>query len=162
MTAENKLGVEATELVATLISVDKLQAQDKYIQVITSDLMAALKTAAHKDQVSVDIEVVNRLLATIIEPNALGFSPALDEIARKKFIAPQVALEKRINQEAWGRLFELEKLTLYLRFKQKMPKKYKEQFSIIDVEKEAKRIKAILAEEQRIDDELDAKANKLL
>lgn len=162
MTIENISGINATELAATLLAADKLQEQEQHIQIITSDLMQALKNAAELDGTSLDIEVTNRLLATIIESNAFGFSPVLDNIARKKFIEPQVRLEKQRNQAAWEKLFELEKLELYLRMQPKMSKKYKEKFSMIDVSKETKRIQAMLAEERRLEAERDARADKLL
>lgn len=162
MTIENNSGAQATELAAALLAADKLQAQERHIQVVTSDLMHALQHAAQIDGVILDIEVVSRLLATIIESNAFGFSPTLDKIARKKFIEPQIKLERQRNQEAWEKLFELEKLELYLRLQPKMSKKYKEKFMLIDVAKETKRIQAMLAEERRREAEGDAQVDGLL
>lgn len=143
------MGLETTELAATLINPDRLKDREIHIQVISSELMSALNNAANTDNSNVEIEVVSRLLATIIEPNAFGFSPNLDKITRKKFIESQAKIERKMNQKAWDQLFEIEKLELYLRLKSKMSKKYVENFTVIDVEKETSRIQAILDEENQ-------------
>jgi hypothetical protein len=142
-----------TEVIATFLNPEKLAEQEKHIQVISMELMEALSNAAKNKAFSLDVEVINRLLATIIEPNAFGLSPQLDKIAHKKIVGPEIQREQQRNREAWGRLYELEKLERYLRFKRKMPKSYQEHFSLIDVKKESARIEAMLAEEQRGNDD---------
>ena len=141
------------EVIATFLNPEKLAEQEKHIQVVSIELLEALSNAAKTKALSLDAEVISRLLATIIEPNAFGLSPQLDKIAHKKIVGPEIQREKERNREAWGRLYELEKLKHYLRFKNKMPKSYQEHFSLIDIKKESVRIEAMLAEERRRDSE---------
>lgn len=138
-----------TEVIATFLNPEKLAEQEKHIQMISKELLEALNNAAKTKEFSLDAEVMSRLLATIIEPNAFGLSPQLDSIAHRKIVGPEIKLEQKRNREAWSRLYELEKLEHYLRFKNKMSKNYQEHFALIDVKKESKRIEAMLAEERQ-------------
>lgn len=149
MTAKNTSSLTTSEIRAILLDIDKLKDQEKYVQVISTDLMIALKEAAHRNNTEFEVELVSRLLATMIEPNAFGFSPTLDKIIHSKSSHAQAKIEKDLNQRAWGRLYELQKLELFLRLKKRMPKSYKENFFVIDVAKETKRIQAELAKEQK-------------
>jgi hypothetical protein len=145
---------EATPVTAAFLNSEKLKEQVQYRQVISDELMLVLKNSAEINTHSIDIEVISRLLATIIEPNTFGISQELDKIVHKKFVMAQAKKEKELNQHAWDCLYELQKLELFLRFKNKTSRKYKKlEFFVIDVVKETKRIEAELAKEKHIEDQ---------
>jgi hypothetical protein len=140
----------AHKISAAFLNPEQLKKQEKFRQTIPKELMHALKTSAKDNNINLDIEVLYRLLATVIEPNAFGFSPEFDKIIHKQFLASQAHTESILRRNAWRYVYELEKLKLWVEFEDKLPKDFKECFSIIDVEKE---IKALRAEKAQRDKE---------
>ena len=114
---------------------------EKLMQVIPSEILNQLKEAARNKNINLNAEVIMRLYATFIEPITFGFSTQFDAIMNKKFTDAQVKLENEKRRRAWLILYELDKLKLLIGLEDKLPKNFKEQFILIDVEKESIRIR---------------------
>lgn len=123
-------------LKSALLNEETLKALEPLIQVIPSELLSELKYAADLNDVSLDTEITMRLIATFIEPNAFGFSPLLDSIMNTKISQTQAKLELEARRNAWLYMYQMEKLKLWVEFENKLPKDFKENFVMIDFEKE--------------------------
>lgn len=116
-------------------------------QIIPQEMMAAIRESAEAKGISIDDEISTRLLATFIEPQAFGINIRLNKLLNQKFLATQAKTEAELRRKGWLCVYEIDKLKILLMLKDKLPKNFKETFSLIDVEKESVRILAELAEE---------------
>lgn len=106
---------------------------EKHIQVISSDLMEALKESAADRGISLDMEIALRLMAYMAEPALTKDNSLFSQIMRKEFTEDEAVAECKRNREATLRLFEIEKLRILLKLENKLPRKFKENFTLIDV-----------------------------
>jgi hypothetical protein len=127
---------------------------EKYAQVISADLMEALKESAETKGHSLDMEIAVRLMAGMSETALNKDTSLLNQIITKEFSHKEAKAECKRKRDAALHLYETEKLRLFLRFEAALPKKVKENFTLIDVKEESKRILAELAEEHKKDGEL--------
>jgi len=122
---------------------------EKYAQVISTDLMDALKASASEKGVSLDMEIALRLMTILSEPGLSKDNSLLNQIINKDFTHEEAVAECKRKRDEALRLYEIEKLRLYLRFENNLPRDVKESFMVIDVKAMTKIIKAeIEAEDQ--------------
>ena len=116
---------------------------EKLIQIIPNELMLALKTEAKIKAIDLDLEVALRLAATFIYPKVFGCTESMEQmILQKQFNLHELRKESNLKRQTWLYLFELEKLKLWVEFETKLPKKFKENFSLINVDKELPALRA--------------------
>lgn len=104
----------------------------KYSQVISSDLLQALKQSALDKDISLDLEIAVRLMASFTRPEACGISPRLNAILNYDFKQTDAFIQNKHHREQWLYLYEMEKLRLFVRFENKLPRTLKEKFTLID------------------------------
>lgn len=121
----------------------------KYAQIISADLLNVLKEAAQKREVSLEIEVALRLLATIKNPELSGDNSILSQIMNKKFTPSEATAECKRKRKSAHYLYEIEKLRLFLHFENSLPRNFKEDFIVIDVKEATKKIKAELEDKEK-------------
>ncbi len=126
---------------------------EKYAQVISSEMMAALKESAQARGISLDAEIALRLTTYMAEPELAKDNALSQQILRLDFTEAQAIAECKHKREAAVYLYEMEKLRLFLQFEQSLPRNIKEVFTLIDVKEASKRIKAELAAEERANKE---------
>lgn len=138
-----------------MLTLEQLDANDPklrkliaFAQVIPAEMMTAIKDAALAKGISIDTEIYTRLLATFIKPSAFGTDSTLNHILNQKTQAHQAKVESELRRKGWLYVYEIDKLRILLNLKDKLPKHFKENFSIIDVEKESVRLLAELAEQE--------------
>lgn len=117
-----------------LLASESANILEKLIQVIPKEMFNALKASAELKGTSVNAEVIARLVATLIEPNAFGFSPLLNALLHQKKSQAEILAEACALRRAWMCVYELDKLRLYLELEDKLPKDFKEKFTVIDVD----------------------------
>lgn len=118
----------------------KNQKTEKLIQIIPIEIMSEIKNAAKHFKRSLDEEVASRLLATLIKPGVFGLSTNLDAIINKKFNHTDIKLENEARQRGWMYVYQKQKLRLYLELQDKLPKKFKENFLLENLDEEEQRI----------------------
>ena len=118
---------------------------EKYAQVISSDLMDVLKQSAEAKNISIDMEIALRLMAGLTHSDLNRDASLYSQIINKSFSHDDAIAECKRRREEALRLYETEKLRLYLRFEKNLPRDVKEGFLLIDVKAMTKIIKAELA-----------------
>ena len=126
---------------------------EKYAQVISTDLMSALKESAEAKGVSLDMEIALRLMTVMSEPELNKDNSLLNQIVNKEFSHDEAVAECKRKREEALRLYEIEKLRLYLRFEKNLPRDVKESFMVIDVKAMTEVIRAELATEDQANKE---------
>lgn len=122
---------------------------EKYAQVISVEMMDALKESAQEKGISLSMEIALRLMVSMTEPELGTGSSLFNSILCKDFTEEEAVAECKRKRHATLYLYEMEKLRLFLRFEQTLPRNIKESFTVIDVKEAAKKIRAELeAEEQ--------------
>lgn len=120
---------------------DNLQ---RYSQALPLEILEEIKQVCFHKSTSVELEVASRLLATFIHPQVFGFHAVEQGILNKKFSLKEATAECDRFKNGWLYLYEMEKLRLFLQFQDKLPRKIKEGFILIDVKEATKKIKAEL------------------
>ena len=134
--------LSAYDLLKELVEEVSRQGLEKLVHIIPEALMFELKSAADMKNISLAVEVVTRLVATLIEPRAFGINSEVAALLRKKPDSKQARIESEYRRIRWLYLFEMEKLKLWVEFEQRVPKNYKESFVCINVKKEIKAVRA--------------------
>ena len=125
------------------------QVLEQYIQVVSTDLMEALKESAKAHRISVEMEIALRLTAHMAEPELATDNNLFNRIMHRKFTHELATAECQRKREGNQYLFEIEKLRNYLYFAPGLPRHVKETFSVIDVKAETPRIQAEIDAENR-------------
>lgn len=122
----------------------------KFAQIIPSTMLDALKQAALAKGISLELEVASRLHAALTMANTSSLNLCSEQIRARKFSLREAIAE--CNRKRLGNLYlyELDKLRLYLGFKNKLPRGTKEEFRVIDVAAATKQILAELAAEDAL------------
>ncbi len=115
---------------------------EKYAQVISSEMIEALKESAKQRGVSLDMEVALRLMVAMTKSNLVQDESFVQKILGKTFTEKEAVAECKRKRADNLYLFEMEKLRLYLSFEESLPRNFKEHFSLIDVKAMTKQIKA--------------------
>ena len=126
---------------------------EKYAQVISTDLMDALRASASEKGVSLDMEIALRLITGMTEPELNKDASLLNQIISKEFSHEDAIAECKRKREEALRLYEIEKLRIFLRFENNLPRDVKENFTLIDVKEMTKIIKAELEAEDQANKE---------
>jgi len=126
---------------------------EKYAQVISTDLMAALKESAEAKGVLLDMEIALRLMTVMSEPDLSKDNSLLNQIINKDFSHDAAVAECKRKRDESLRLYEIEKLRLFLRLEHSLPRDIKESFMVIDVKAMTEIIKAELAAEDQANQE---------
>lgn len=125
------------------------ESLEKYAQVISTEMMQALRQSADSQGIALDMEVALRLTTSMTEPALARDNSLLNRLLGKAFTSDEAVAECLRQREDWLYLYELEKLRLFLRFEKNLPREIKETFTVINVKEESKRIKAELDAEDR-------------
>lgn len=125
----------------------------KYAQVLSSEMFATLQESAAQKGISLELEVVSRLMATFAEPEEFGANVLVDGILNQTYSHDDALEECKRHRQSWLYIYEMEKLRLFMTFQEKLPRDIKESFTLINV-KEA--MKTIAAELKKAKDEGDA------
>ncbi len=125
---------------------------EKHTQVISSDLMNALKESASEHGISLDMEIAVRLTAYMAEPELARDNALSSKILRKTFTADEAVAECKRNRNGALYNYEVEKLRLFLRFEKSLPRKVTESFLLIDVKTLTPKIRAEIEAEERNQD----------
>ena len=123
-----------------LLNAEELKELGAFAQVIPTEMMQKIVAAAKTKNISVEIEILSRFLATITKPQEFGFKSNVEVILKKEFSADDAVEECKRNREHSLYVYEVEKLRLFLMFQAKIPRRVKEKFMVIDVKEETKRI----------------------
>ncbi len=115
---------------------------EKHIQVISSDLMQALRESATEHGISLDMEIALRLMAHMAEPDLTEDQSLFSKIRRMHFTEQEMFAENKRRHLGDRYLFEIEQLRNFLRFEKSLPKSLKLPYTLIDVKTETLRIKA--------------------
>ena len=129
---------------------------EKYAQVVSTDLMDALKASASEKGISLDMEIALRLMTILSEPELNKDNSLLNQIINKDFSHDEAVAECKRKRDEALRLYEIEKLRLFLRLEHSLPRDAKESFMVIDVKAMTEIIRAELAAE----DQASKNANK--
>ena len=129
--------------------VDASGTLEKYAQVISVEMMDALKESAQARGVSLDMEVALRLMTSMVEPELGQGNTLFNQIMRTDFPNDTAVAECKRKRQGTQYLYEIEKLRLYLCFEKNLPRNTKETFALIDVKAETKRIKAEIAAKEK-------------
>lgn len=105
----------------------------RYAQIIPKPLMDSLQDAAQRKNFTLDQETNLRLLLSFKEGDSLNLNTLSEKILKQKFTFAQAVAECKHKRDASVYLYEIEKLSLYLAFKHRLPKTYQENFAKIDV-----------------------------
>ena len=141
------------------IQFDLLQDEDlngnpaKFGQVVPSEMKTILEKVAGEKGIGVELEIASRLYATFIEPTKYGLDSLVDQILKLEFSTEEAVAECKRKREAALFVYEMEKLRLFVRFEQKLPRNIKESFVMIDVKEAMEIIKRELALEKDKDAE---------
>ena len=125
-----------------LLNAEDVKELEKFAQVIPAEMMQEIVIAAKAKDVSIEVEIMSRFLATIDQPENFGFKSAIEIILKQGFSADDAVAECKRKRQHWFYVYEVEKLRLFLMFQEKMPRNVKENFLLIDVKAETKRILA--------------------
>lgn len=138
-----------TKTSATNTNMD-VSVLERYIQVIPHELLHALKDSATKNGILLDMEIATRLIAFMSEPE-LTFDNALSrQVLNRKFTDKEAVEECKRKRKSNIYVYEMEKLRLFLRFEENLPRNIKENFAVIDVKEITKQIREELdADEKR-------------
>lgn len=115
---------------------------NKYAQVIPSEMLEEIQDAANAKGLSLEVEIASRLMATFANPAEFGVATTSEAILNHSFTDKDAFDECKRNHESWLYLYEMEKLRLFMQFKQKLPRNIKESFMMIDVAEATKQIEA--------------------
>lgn len=129
----------------------------KYAQIMPVEFVAELERAAGENGISMELEIVSRLFATLLNPCAFGIDLLCEQILKKNFTENEAFAECKRNKQSNFYIYEMEKLKLFMRYQGKIPRDAKESFLVIDVKEAAKIIKAELEGEEA---EAETKKNK--
>lgn len=138
------------------VTTDIKQKKDleKLIQIIPSEMMSFLKDSAQREGRSLDDEVAIRLLTTLVNPGAFGFSALFDTVMNSKFTEADVKAEIEARQKGWMYVYQKQKLRLYVELEDKLPKKFKENFLLENLDEEMQKMRVeIQAEKNQKDNE---------
>lgn len=105
---------------------------EKYAQVVSREMRDALKRAAEKRGISLDMEIALRLTAIQAEPEFDSDHSILSRIMRHEFTDAELEAECKRKREGNLAVYEIEKLGRLLRVKDSLPRAYKENFTVID------------------------------
>ena len=122
---------------------------EKHIQVISRDLMNALKESASEHGISLDMEIAVRLTAYMAEPELARDNALSSRILRQTFTTDEAVAECKRNRNAAFYNYEVEKLRLFLRFEKSLPRNTTEKFLLIDVKALTPKIRAEIEAEER-------------
>lgn len=103
-----------------------------YAQVISKELLDALKESAQIRGVTLDVEIALRLMANLNHPELAENNALLTQILQKQFIQDDAVAECKRKRESTHYLYEIEKLRLFLHFEKMLPRDFKETFILID------------------------------
>ena len=137
-----------TPATSILMNKAELKNLEKLIQTIPSEMLTMIKASAQKEGRSLDEEVTIRLLTTLINPSAFGFSALLDELMNKKFTEAQAKAEIEAREKGWMYVYQKEKLRLFVEFEDKLPKKFKESFDLENLKEEIAKVRAEIEAEK--------------
>ena len=121
---------------------------NKFGQVIPSEMKALLEKSAELKGIALEREIASRLQATFVRPTSYGFDSLIDHILRFEFSAAEAVAECKRKREAAHFVYEMEKLRLLMRFENRLPKDFKEEFCFINVEEAMKIVRAELENEK--------------
>ncbi len=121
----------------------------KYAQVISVDLMQALKSSAVEHGVALDVEIATRLTAFMAEPEITQDNALSQQILRKQFTEMEAVAECKRKREATLYSYEMGKLRHFLINVPFLPRNIKETYTTIDVKAATKVIEAELAQEAK-------------
>ena len=134
---------------AELLGEPEFQELIKYAQIIPVEMLQEMRANAEEKGVSLELEMASLLLASFVDAKTLGQDTLANHILNYAFSNNAGMRESKQNRLDWLYLFELKKLEMYLVFKPRLPRKYKETFSLINAKEETKRIQAEKNEGQR-------------
>ena len=129
---------------------------EKYAQVISVEMMNALRASAQERGVSLDMEIALRLMTSMVEPELGQGNTLFNQIMRTDFPSDTAVSECKRKRHGTQYVYEIEKLRLYLCFEKNLPRNTKETFKLIDVKAETKRIKAEMEAEEKANRDNDA------
>ncbi len=136
-----------------MMKVEACCGLEKYAQVISSEMMEALRESAFVRGISLDMEIALRLTAYLAEPDLAQDNALFQQILRLDFTEAEAVAECKRRRNAALYLYEMEKLRLFLRFERSLPRQIKESFTVIDVKEATKQIKAELKEEEKFNEQ---------
>lgn len=121
---------------------------EKLIQTIPAEMMSFIKDSAQREGRSLDDEVTLRLLTTLINPSAFGFSALFDAVMNNKFTEADAKAEAEARQKGWMYVYQKQKLRLYVELEGKLPKKFKENFLLENLDEEMQKMRAEIEAEK--------------
>lgn len=121
----------------------ELKELESFAQMLPKELLETLQQSAKSKNISLDHEIAARILLTFIRPENFGLNSQFQKILAQKTSAKQAELECAHRRNAWLCLYEMEKIFLFAEFEDKLPKNYKEQFSLIPIEEINARLDAL-------------------
>ncbi len=131
------------------MKVETYGSLEKYAQIISSEMMDALRKSAQVRGVSLDMEIALRLTTYMAEPDLTQDNILSQQILRLDFNERQAIAECKRKRESALYVYEMEKLKLFLQFEKNLPRNMKETFTMIDLKAATKQIKAELAVEEK-------------
>ena len=123
---------------------------EKYAQVVSRELMAALKESAEASGISLDMEIAIRLMVAMTEPKLNKGVCPFNQIMHQNFTHSEAIAECKRKREAALCLYEMEKLRLFLSFEKNLPRGIKESFTVINVKEATEALKAKLVLEDKV------------
>ena len=122
--------------------VTTIEATDlaKFAQIIPAELMQEIQTAAQTKNISVDVEILTRFLATFAKSTEMGTNTISEKIMKRDFTDEEAEAECKYKRQAWLYIYEINKLRCFLELEGKLPRHFKEKFIVIDVKAETARI----------------------
>jgi len=99
------------------------------------------------------MEIALRLMTVMSEPDLSKDNSLLNQIINKDFSHDAAVAECKRKRDESLRLYEIEKLRLFLRLEHSLPRDIKESFMVIDVKAMTEIIKAELAAEDQANQE---------
>ena len=124
---------------AELLNAPEFQELKKYAQIMPKEMLDKMKQNAEEHNVSLEVEMASLLLASFVEAKSLGVDTLLQHILNREFTEKEAVAECKRRRQDWQYLYEVKKLHLFLEMKENLPRKFKETFSLIDVNEETKR-----------------------
>lgn len=121
-------------------NVEVFSGLEAYAQAISKEMLEALKKAAEEKGISLDLEIAYRLAINIFEVSQPENTITLDDILNWNFPDDAAFAECKRKRESNLYLYEMEKLRLFMEFKDMLPRKFKETFLVLDVKEAMKEI----------------------
>ncbi len=113
---------------------------ENYAQVISFEMMEGLKNSAQTHGITLEMEVALRLLAHVGTETSEG-GRLYNKIVQRKFTKAEAEAECKRKREDMLYSYEIEKLTLLLEREDRLPRQFKETFTVIDVKAESPKIR---------------------